>query len=254
MRFLQLVVAGRSSGPRDAEHVAKMRRAIDQAVADGVLLATGGVGRRDTAAARITRKDGAITVEDPPAGDGWMAAGGYSLTEHPSKADAIAAAARTLETMGEGVLELIQVSEMYPPAGQRLAGADASPHPAGVVPYLTFDGASEAAAFYARAFGAREIARMPAEDGVRLMHCHLEINGGALMLADRFPELGAGSVQRSESYTMQLVVADGQTWWSRAVEAGCTVKLPFEVAPWGDRYGQLIDPFGVTWALSSPAT
>lgn len=52
---------------------------------------------------------------------------------------------------------------------------------------------------------------------------------------------------------MQLVVADGDAWWQRAVEAGCTEKLPFAVAFWGDKYGQLVDPFGVTWALSSPA-
>ncbi len=53
---------------------------------------------------------------------------------------------------------------------------------------------------------------------------------------------------------MQLVVADGNTWWKRAVEAGCRVAMPFEVAPWGDKYGQLTDPFGVRWAVSSPAS
>jgi len=61
-------------------------------------------------------------------------------------------------------------------------------------------------------------------------------------------------VQRSSSYTMQLVVADGDAWWKRAMQAGCVQKLPFEKAPWGDKYGQLLDPFGVTWALSSPVT
>ena len=93
---------------------------------------------------------------------------------------------------------------------------------------------------------------MPAEDGKRRMHCHLEINGGALMLSDNLPEFGRPPVQRSPSYTLQLVVADGDLWWRRAIEAGCEQKLPFEVAFWGDKYGQLSEPFGVTWAISSP--
>jgi PhnB protein len=85
------------------------------------------------------------------------------------------------------------------------------------------------------------------------MHCHLEINGGALMLGDHFPEMGLPPVQRSSSDIMQLVVVDGDAWWRRAIGAGCTAKLPFAVAPWGDEYGQLTDPFGVTWAINSPA-
>lgn len=257
MRFLQLVIAGtKPSGPPDPAHLAKVRQTIAQAIESGSLLATGSLGKRATAAARIIRQGGKFTVEDPPSGDGWMAAGGYSLTEFPSKDDAIAEAKAKLDIMGDGVVELIQVSEMHPtpgakPGAQQTSGS--AELPAGVVPYLSIDGAGEAAAFYQRAFGAREIARMAAEDGKRLMHCHLEINGGAFMLADNFVEMGAGPVQRSASYTMQLIVADGDTWWNRAIKAGCKEKLPFAVAPWGDKYGQLIDPFGVTWAINCPA-
>ncbi|MGZ5968610.1 MAG: VOC family protein, partial [Polyangiales bacterium] len=214
------------------------------AIESGALLATGGIGKRATSAARVAKKDGKITVEDPPAGDGWMAGGGYSLTEFATKEEAIENAKKTLEFMNEAVIELIQVSEMHPPPKSM---------PLGVVPYLSIDGAAEASAFYQRAFGAKELARMVAQDGKRLMHCHLEINGGGLMLSDYFPEMGSPPVQRSDSYTLQLVVADGDAWWSRAIEAGCKEKLPFAVAPWGDKYGQLTDPFGVTWAINSPA-
>jgi uncharacterized glyoxalase superfamily protein PhnB len=250
MRFLQIVSSNtpntqRAPGPPDPEHMARVRSAIREKVASGALLATGPLGKRATSAARVVKKDGQVTVEDPPTGDGWMAGGGYSLVEYASKEEAIAEAKRTLEFMNEGVLELIAVGELHPPPR-------ATALPVGVVPYLSIDRASEAAAFYQRAFAAKELARMPAEDGKRLMHCHLEINGGALMLADNFPEMGAGPVQRSNSYTMQLVVADGEAWWSRAIEAGCKEKLPFAVAPWGDKYGQLVDPFGVTWAINCP--
>jgi len=259
MRFLQIVISNsKPSGPPDPAHLAKVRESITRDIENGTLLATGGLGKRATAAARIIRQGGKITVEDPPAGDGWLAGGGYSVTEFPSKEEAIAHAKAKFEVMGDGVIELIQVSEMHPKTG---ASSGAQPGaanvstqlPTGVVPYLSFDGASEAAAFYQRAFGAREIARMLAEDGKRIMHCHLEINGGAFMLADNFPEMGLPPLQRSASYTMQLMVADGDSWWNRAIEAGCEARLPFAVAPWGDKYGQLVDPFGVTWAINSPA-
>lgn len=241
MRFLTLATAAGTSA--DPDHRAKVAASIRERIASGTLLATGGLGKRTEVAARITRSGAEMTVEDPPSRADWMAAGGYSISEHASKEEAIAGAKRTLEIMGDGVVELIAIGEMYPPPARL---------PLGVVPYLTVEGASDAAAFYQRAFGAREIARMPGQDGKRLMHCHLLINGGALMLSDHFPEMGLPPVQRSASYTMQLVVADGDAWWSRAIEAGCTEKLPFAVAPWGDKYGQLVDPFGVTWAISSP--
>lgn len=122
----------------------------------------------------------------------------------------------------------------------------------GVIPYLSVDGASEASAFYQRAFGAREIARLPAEDGKRLMHCHLEIHGGSLMLSDSFPEHGH-AYQPSHSFTMTLVVSDIDAWWQRAVDAGAQVTMPLNVMFWGDRYGQLRDPFGVNWAMNQPA-
>jgi uncharacterized glyoxalase superfamily protein PhnB len=254
MRFLQIVSSvhtsappANTSAPRDPTHMAKVNKSINEAIARGTLLATGALGKRATSAARIVHKDGKFSIEDPPKGDGWMAGGGYSLTEFNSKEEAIANAKTILEIMGDGMLELIQVGEMHPrpkPAG---------PPTSGVIPYLSMDGASEASAFYQKAFGAKEHARMHGQDGKRLMHCHLEINGGALMIADNFPEMGFGPVQRSRSDTMQLVVNDGAMWWSRAIKAGCKETLPFNVAPWGDRYGQMIDPFGVTWAILEPA-
>lgn len=124
----------------------------------------------------------------------------------------------------------------------------------GVIPYLTVEGAREASTFYQKAFAAEELAAMPGEDGTRLMHCHLKINGGSLMLADNFPEYGFPPVQRSDSDVLQLVVTEGQAWWDRAVEAGCEILMPFAVAPWGDLYGQLKDRYGVRWAINQPMT
>ena len=51
---------------------------------------------------------------------------------------------------------------------------------------------------------------------------------------------------------LQLVVADGQAWWDRAVAAGCKVIAPYERQFWGDDWGLLEDPFGLKWAILQP--
>lgn len=123
-------------------------------------------------------------------------------------------------------------------------------HMQGVIPYLNVLGASDASAFYQKAFAAEELRRMATDDG-RLIHCHLKINNGSLMLSDCFPEHGYEH-QPSHSFMMTLVVDDADLWWNRAVEAGCEIKMPLDIQFWGDRYGQLIDPYGVSWAVNQP--
>lgn len=124
----------------------------------------------------------------------------------------------------------------------------------GVIAYLSLDGrASEAVAFYARAFGAREFGRFADEENPdRLMHVQIEINGGCLMMTDcRAP--WETDAPRPQGFNLMLVVADGDAWWSRALAAGCTVIAPFERQFWGDRWGMLRDPFGIDWAIDEPA-
>lgn len=122
----------------------------------------------------------------------------------------------------------------------------------GVIPYVAMDGrAGEAADFYARAFGAKDIGRMPyGEDPAKLMHCQVEINGGSLMMTDmRGPD---EPPLRPQGFHLQLVVADGDLWWNRAVEAGCKIVVPFERMFWGDRWGIIEDPFGILWSVDEP--
>jgi uncharacterized glyoxalase superfamily protein PhnB len=122
----------------------------------------------------------------------------------------------------------------------------------GVVPYLTIEGAVRAAEFYKKAFGAEEVARHPVDEKGRTMHIHLYINGGSVMLSDPYPEYGHAS-QQPQAFSLLLPVTDIDAWWARAVKAGAEVVMPLEVMFWGDRYGQLRDPFGIIWAVDAPA-
>ena len=126
----------------------------------------------------------------------------------------------------------------------------------GVTPHISIAErrGAEAVEFYGVAFGARELARMPAEDG-RLMHAHLLINGGSLMLHDEFPEY-VGPDEPTGPYngcTLHLQVADADAIWTQALEAGAAVVMPLEDQFWGDRYGVLRDPFGHRWSIGAPA-
>ena len=123
----------------------------------------------------------------------------------------------------------------------------------GITPYLTVTGAKAAVDFYVRAFDAVEFHRQPADDGERLLHSHLGINGASLMLSDDFPEFRGGSEAPAPAgVVLHLQVDDPDRWFSRATEAGCSVAMPLDHQFWGERYGQVRDPFGHTWSIGGP--
>ncbi|KMO30317.1 glyoxalase [Methylobacterium tarhaniae] len=119
----------------------------------------------------------------------------------------------------------------------------------GLVTYLMLDGALKAAEFYVRAFGAEIVAAMPADPQGRTPHVHLHVNGSSLMLSDAFPEHGC-ALQAPQAFSLTLMVEDIDARYARAVEAGATAVMPPAEMFWGDRYGQLRDPFGVVWAMN----
>jgi PhnB protein len=132
----------------------------------------------------------------------------------------------------------------------------AVPTPPGVVPYLTIAGASDAIEFYKKAFGATELSRMPGPDG-KLMHAALAVNGGVIFLSDDFPEMndgkgGSPKALGGSAVTIHLTLSDVDAACAQAVAAGAEVVMPLETQFWGDRYGQLRDPFGHSWSLSQP--
>ena len=121
----------------------------------------------------------------------------------------------------------------------------------GITPYISVVGGKAAVDFYKRAFLAEETFRNTADDGERLLHSRLIINGGWVMLSDHFSEMAHGDYKPPAAVTLHLQVDDADAWWNRALEAGATVSFPLADQFWGDRYGQLVDPFGHTWSIAS---
>ena len=142
-------------------------------------------------------------------------------------------------------------------AARTPARARPKPAPAlpALAPHLVVHDAVAAIEFYKRAFAAVEVARHPAPDGKKLMHAGVLINGALVMLNDDFPEFsGKERSARAIGNTpvvIHLNVKDVDHWWKRAVDAGAEVLFPLANQFWGDRYGQLKDPFGHHWSLAT---
>jgi PhnB protein len=126
-----------------------------------------------------------------------------------------------------------------------------------IIPYLTVKGAADAIAFYTKAFGAIETKRQTADDGKRLMHAVLLINGGMVMLADEFPERG-GTPAPTPGKTTPLAITinfdsagEVDATFDRAIAAGAKGRRSPADMFWGGRFAVVEDPFGHRWMLSA---
>lgn len=131
----------------------------------------------------------------------------------------------------------------------------AKPIPDGMhslTPHLICAGAADAIEFYRKAFGAIEEFRLPGPEG-KLVHAMVRIGDSPLMLVDEMPDWGAlgPKALKGSPVTIHLQVEDVDAVVARAVAAGAIVTMPVEDAFWGDRYGQLQDPFGHNWSVAT---
>ncbi|RME61876.1 MAG: VOC family protein [Alphaproteobacteria bacterium] len=121
-----------------------------------------------------------------------------------------------------------------------------------LAPHLIVAGAAEAIDFYRQAFGAEEMIRIPGPGG-KLMHAAVSINGSMVMLVDE--NIGCGMLGpkslKGSPVTIHLNVEDVDAFVARAVKAGATLTMPVADMFWGDRYGQIEDPFGHKWSVAT---
>lgn len=121
-----------------------------------------------------------------------------------------------------------------------------------VTPYLVVDNASQAIDFYKRAFNATELVRMNGPGG-KVIHAEIRIGDSVVMLGDEMPNMYNKSPKTVGATTagVMIYVEDADALFAQAVAAGASVSMPLADMFWGDRYGQVKDPFGHSWSLAT---
>jgi PhnB protein len=120
-----------------------------------------------------------------------------------------------------------------------------------LTPHIVVHDAGGAADWYARALGAQERQRVELPGG-KIMSLELWFGESSVMVADEFPEMGVLSPLSigGTAVVLHLVTDDVDALWARAQDAGAEVLHPLQDAFWGDRHGQITDPYGHRWGLA----
>lgn len=116
--------------------------------------------------------------------------------------------------------------------------------------HLTVDRAAEYIEFLKRAFDAVELTRSSSPDG-RLLNASVRIANSIMMLNDVFPEFGGEAYRSGRAVRLTLYLPDADAAWSKALTAGCKPVSQIRDQFWGDRYGEVQDPFGFVWAIAT---
>lgn len=121
-----------------------------------------------------------------------------------------------------------------------------------VTPYLIISGAGDAIDYYTKTFGMKERMRMGGPDG-KVGHAELELGDSVVMLADEFPDMGIKSPKTLGGTPAfnHIYVEDVDATFNEAVKTGSKVVQPLENKFYGDRAGQIEDPFGHMWSIAS---
>jgi uncharacterized glyoxalase superfamily protein PhnB len=124
-----------------------------------------------------------------------------------------------------------------------------------VTPTFTFKDTAKAIEFYKKAFGAelRGIVSNPSGQGT--MHAETRVGNSILMMADEMfgGEHCAKSAETlgSSPISLYVYVPNVDEAFDQAVRAGGTPVMPVADMFWGDRVGQIKDPFGYSWTIAT---
>lgn len=120
---------------------------------------------------------------------------------------------------------------------------------AAITPVLTVSNATQAVAFYKRAFGAEEIHRNAYPDGRIVVEMALQ--GARFRVADEAVESSNLSPETlgGTSVRINLLIADPDELAARALSCGATQIAPIADQPYGLRQGRMADPYGHDWLI-----
>ena len=121
-----------------------------------------------------------------------------------------------------------------------------------VTPHLVIKDCAKAIEFYKKGLGAQEIYKSKMPDG-RIMHAMIQMGNSFVMMADEFPDMGAVGPQTLGGTTtvLHIYTDDADKLFKQAIDAGATPIMPVNDMFWGDRYGQIQDPYGHRWAIAT---
>ena len=121
-----------------------------------------------------------------------------------------------------------------------------------VTPHLVVDDAITAIELYGRAFGAELLVRLDAAEGNGTVYSEVKLGNSVICVVDAVndPQQRSPAALGGVSGMLWLHVTDPDAVFDQAVAAGCTVVAPMNDVFWGDRVGQLRDPFGHVWAVA----
>lgn len=119
-----------------------------------------------------------------------------------------------------------------------------------ITPYLSVHDGAAALDFYTRAFGAEELFRLANDDG-RIEHATMRIGDAKIYLSDEIGGMRSPKSMDGTPVMFYMYVPDCDSVWRQALAAGASVVEPMADKEWGDRYGQLEDPFGHRWGIAT---
>ena len=132
----------------------------------------------------------------------------------------------------------------------------ATPVPAGyhaVTPSFTFKNSQKAIEFYQKAFSAKVLDLFPNLSGPGIMHATIQIGNSIVMMGDESPGQTCKSAETlgSSPVSFFIYVPNVDAAFKQAVAAGGTAIMPVADMFWGDRAGQIKDPFGYSWMIAT---
>jgi PhnB protein len=122
-----------------------------------------------------------------------------------------------------------------------------------VTPVLIFNGnCRQAIDFYKKAFRAELQGEIyPSPDGKSVWHAMMKIGDSNIMLGDSMPEKYEKGPENNTTVNIWLYVEDCDAMYSNARQQGAEVTLEMNDMFWGDRMGQLKDPYGHSWTIAT---
>ena len=118
--------------------------------------------------------------------------------------------------------------------------------------YLTLKNCKEAIEFYKKAFGSVETLRLVMPDGT-IAHAEIQIEGSVIMLGEENIEWGnkSPSTLGGNPIGLSIYFKDVDAAFKKALDAGATKVTAVKDEFYGDRIGQIMDPFGYKWSLAT---